>query len=82
MRRKQSITICNFIKKMLSLKFEEGTLCVDHLNNFQRIMNQLSAMGNKGYFFSAPCLTRGKHLECCCLILLLMGVVNGLFFKN
>jgi cell division cycle protein 20 (cofactor of APC complex) len=35
------------IKKMLSLKLQEGTSCADHLNTFQGIMNQLSAMGIK-----------------------------------
>jgi cell division cycle protein 20 (cofactor of APC complex) len=32
------------IKKMLSLKLQEGTSCADHLNIFQGIMNLLSAM--------------------------------------
>lgn len=34
-------------KKMLSLKLQEGTSCANHLNTFQKVMNQLSAMGNK-----------------------------------
>jgi len=35
------------IKKMLGLKLQEGTSCVDHLNTFHEIMNKLSAMGIK-----------------------------------
>jgi len=35
------------IKKMLGLKLQKGTLCADHLNTFQGIMNQLSSMGIK-----------------------------------
>jgi len=35
------------IKKMLGLKLQEGTLCADHLNTLQGIMNQLSDMGIK-----------------------------------
>ena len=35
------------IKKMLGLKLKEGTSCADHLNTFQGIMNQLSAVGIK-----------------------------------
>ena len=35
------------IKQMLSLKYHDGSLMTDHLNNFQGIMNQLSAMGIK-----------------------------------
>ena len=35
------------IKQLLGLKYTDGTSMTDHLNNFQGIMNQLSAMGNK-----------------------------------
>ena len=35
------------IKHMLSLKYHDGSPMTDHLNNFQGIMNQLSAMGIK-----------------------------------
>ena len=35
------------IKQMLSLKYHDGSPMTDHLNNFQGIMNQLSAMGIK-----------------------------------
>ena len=35
------------IKQMLSLKYHDGSRMTDHLNNFQGIMNQLSAMGIK-----------------------------------
>jgi len=35
------------IKKMIGLKLQEGTSCAYHLNTFQVIMNQLSAMGIK-----------------------------------
>ena len=35
------------IKKMLSLKYHDGSPMADHLNNFQGIMNQLSAKGIK-----------------------------------
>ena len=35
------------IKQMLSLKYHDGSPKTDHLNNFQEIMNQLSAMGIK-----------------------------------
>ena len=35
------------IKQMLSLKYHDGSTMIDHLNNFQGIMNQLSAMGIK-----------------------------------
>ena len=34
------------IKQMLSLKYHDGSPMTDHLNNFQGIMNQLSAMGS------------------------------------
>ena len=33
------------IKQLLALKYIDGTSMTDHLNNFQGIMNQLSAMG-------------------------------------
>ena len=32
---------------MLSLKYYDGSPMIDHLNNFQGIMNQLSSMGIK-----------------------------------
>ena len=32
---------------MLSLNYHDGSPMTDHLNNFQGIMNQLSAMGIK-----------------------------------
>jgi len=35
------------IKQLLALKYIDRTLMTDHLNNFQGIMNQLSAMGLK-----------------------------------
>ena len=35
------------VKQMLSLKYHDGSPMTDHLNNFQGIMNQLSAMGIK-----------------------------------
>jgi len=35
------------ITKMLSLKLQEETLCLNHLNTFEKIMNQQSAMSNK-----------------------------------
>ena len=35
------------IKEMLSLNYHDGSPMTDHLNNFQGIMNQLSAMGIK-----------------------------------
>lgn len=35
------------IKQMMALKYQDGTPMADHLNNFQGIMNQLSAMGIK-----------------------------------
>ena len=35
------------IKQLLALKYIYGTSMTDHLNNFQGIMNQLSAMGIK-----------------------------------
>ena len=35
------------IKQMLSLKYHDGSPMTNHLNNFQGIMNQLSAMGIK-----------------------------------
>ena len=35
------------IKQMLSLKYHDGSPMTDHLNNFQGIMNQLSAIGIK-----------------------------------
>ena len=51
---------------MLSLKYHDGSPMTDHLNNFQGIMNQLSAMGIK---FDeeiqglVPYQIHGKHLE-------------------
>ncbi|PHT52789.1 hypothetical protein CQW23_07251 [Capsicum baccatum] len=35
------------IKQMLGLKYHDGSLMTDHLNNFRGIMNQLFAMGIK-----------------------------------
>lgn len=35
------------ITQLLSLKYHDGSAMTDHLNNFQGIMNQLSAMGIK-----------------------------------
>jgi len=35
------------IKQLLALKYTDGTSMTDHLNNFQKIMNQLSAMSIK-----------------------------------
>lgn len=35
------------IKQMMALKYQDGTTMADHLNTFQGIMNQLSAMGIK-----------------------------------
>ena len=35
------------IKKMISLKYQDGTLMTDHLNTFQGIINQLARMNIK-----------------------------------
>ena len=35
------------IKKMMSLKYQDGTLMTDHLNTFQGIINQLAGMNIK-----------------------------------
>ena len=35
------------IKKMISLKYQDGTPTVDHLNTFQGIINQLAGMNIK-----------------------------------
>ena len=35
------------IKKMISLKYQDGTLMTDHLNTFQGIINQLAGMNIK-----------------------------------
>jgi len=41
------------IKQLLALKYTDGKSMIDHLNNFQGIVNQLSAMGIK---FDEECL--------------------------
>jgi hypothetical protein len=33
------------IKKLMHLRYKEGTLIADHVNEFQGIINQLSSMG-------------------------------------
>jgi gag-polypeptide of LTR copia-type len=33
-----------FIRKLVNLKFREGTSVAEHLNEFQSLINQLSAM--------------------------------------
>ena len=35
------------IKKMISLKYQDGTPMTDHLNRFQGIINQLAGMNIK-----------------------------------
>ena len=66
------------IKQMLSLKCHDGSPMTDHLNNFQGIMNQLSAMGIKfqkkfkACFYLVPYQILGKHLERHCQIVLWM----------
>ena len=35
------------IKKMMSLKYQDGTPMTDHLNTFQGIINQLAGMNIK-----------------------------------
>ena len=35
------------IKKMISLKYQDGTPMIDHLNTFQGITNQLAGMNIK-----------------------------------
>ena len=55
--RKEGTNEMFFIKKLIHLRYKEGTPIADHVNEFQSIINQLSSIGITFEDEVRPCCT-------------------------